>query len=377
MRVALLGQIAQIERAGIDPISVSPETRYLGLEHIERGGRILGSLTVGEAGLLSTKFSFSEEHVLFGKLRPYLAKIARPWFAGVCSTDILPIRPGRELDRDYLAHYLRQPSVVSLATSQATGANLPRLSPTALARFEIPVPALAEQQRIAKILDQTDALRANRRLTLLLIDELVGSIYHELFDGLDCGSAPLEMVAEAINDCPHTTPKWTEDGAVCLRTSNLGKGTWDWTDTKYVSEDDYASRSSRGEVAAGDIILSREGTVGIAAVVQPGMKLCMGQRLVQVRPDPTIVEPEYLLSYLLRVLAPERIGHFMVGSTSRHLNVRDLRALEVPLPSRTLQREYASRVGTAAVQRTGLQRSLAALDRLFASLQARAFSGQL
>ena len=58
----------------------------------------------GELG--STKFDFTDRHILFGKLRPYLAKVALPNFNGVCSTDILPILPGEEVDRRYLCWFL-------------------------------------------------------------------------------------------------------------------------------------------------------------------------------------------------------------------------------------------------------------------------------
>lgn len=101
--------------------------------------------------------------MLYGKLRPYLSKIARPNFAGVCSTDILPIRPGPSLDRDFLHHYLRLPNMVELANSRAAGANLPRLSPGVLAGFAVPLPPLREQRRIAEVLDRADSLRAQRR----------------------------------------------------------------------------------------------------------------------------------------------------------------------------------------------------------------------
>lgn len=58
---------------------------------------------------------------------------------------------------------------------------------------------------------------------------------------------------------------------------------WDGTDTRFVSEGTYVIRSSRAHIEAGDIILSREGTAGIAAIVEQDMRLCMGKRLVQVR----------------------------------------------------------------------------------------------
>ncbi len=173
-----LSEVVAIERTGVDPASLAPDVRYLGLEHIERGGRIIGHDTVGAAALASTKFQFTPEHVLFGKLRPNLGKVARPDFEGVSSTDILPIKPGLRLDRDYLVHFLRQPSMVEYAATRASGANLPRLSPTVLGTFEIPLPPIEEQRRIAAILDQADAIRTKRRQVLVRLEDLIRSAFH-------------------------------------------------------------------------------------------------------------------------------------------------------------------------------------------------------
>ncbi|NJM81220.1 MAG: hypothetical protein HC844_00900 [Tabrizicola sp.] len=179
--VVALGEVAEIEREGIAADLIPNGTDYLGLEHIESGGIILGKETVANGDLASTKFTFTSDHLLYGKLRPYLAKIALPEFDGVCSTDILPIRPGPRLDKRFLAFYLRQSSMVDYAASRATGANLPRLSPTALSGFPVPLPPLVEQRRIAGILDQADALRRLRTRALDRLTTLGQAIFHEMF----------------------------------------------------------------------------------------------------------------------------------------------------------------------------------------------------
>ena len=102
-----LAEVADIERKGVDPSTIESGTNYLGLEHIESGGKIIGYQNVQHGELASTKFQFGLDHVLYGKLRPYLAKIALPDFNGICSTDILPIKPGPKLDRRFLAYFLR------------------------------------------------------------------------------------------------------------------------------------------------------------------------------------------------------------------------------------------------------------------------------
>ena len=176
-----LSDVAVIERDIVDSTAIGSGTLYVGLENIESGGRFVGVRPVDAGELASSKFAFTRHHLLYGKLRPYLAKIARPEFDGICSTDILPLRPGPDLDRGYLAWLLLTPEMVAYASSRATGANLPRLSPSALAEFKIPLPHLPEQRRIAEILDKADALRAKRRAALAQLDTLTRSVFFDMF----------------------------------------------------------------------------------------------------------------------------------------------------------------------------------------------------
>lgn len=267
-------------------------------------------------------------------------------------------------------------------TVAGVGGSLLRARPNFVAQIKVPIPALSKQQRIAQVLDSVDALRAKRREAILLLDDLVQSTFLDMFGNFanltqSWPTRSLSTVAKQINDCPHSTPKWTDNGLICLRTSNLLHGEWNWADTRYVSEQTFNERSKRGPIEPGDIILSREGTVGIAAIVEQGMRLCMGQRLVQVRANTEIVSANFLLQYLLQILRPERISHYMLGSTSQHLNVRDLKNLMIPLPPVELQEEFDARL-TKIISLKQIHRThLAELDALFASLQDRAFRGEI
>ena len=381
MRV-VLGDVASIERSSVKAEEITDGSTYVGLEHIQPSGQITGFGSVAAGEIKSAKLKFSEEHVLFGKLRPNLGKVADPDFSGICSTDILPVRPGPRLDRRFLFHYLRLPSVREEATKLATGANLPRLKPQALAEFEIPLPSMEEQKRIAAILDAADNLRTKRRQALNKLDTLTQAIFHDMFgdplaNDLGWESAKLADICEGIFDCPHSTPKWADDGLICLRTSNLSKGRWQWEDTRFVSDETFAERSRRAEILAGDIVLSREGTIGVAAIVEEGMRVCMGQRLVQVRSDSEYVLPSFLLEILLYLLAPNRISSVLVGSTAKHLNVKELRQLKIVLPPIERQTEFEKVAGRVRAGREALIAHSGALDLFFSSVQQRAFRGEL
>ncbi|MFD4323308.1 restriction endonuclease subunit S [Nocardioides sp. NPDC058538] len=284
------------------------------------------------------------------------------------------LRPKTELDSNYLWHWLAHAEPTLAAKGR--GATFLQVNRRDIGELDLELPSVHEQRRIAMILDQADAIRIKRRQILTHLDTLTQSIFHDMFGKAGAESAPLADIAE-IWDCPHSTPKWSEDGEICLRTPNLIRGGWNWDDTRYVDEVQFAKRSKGGGAEPGDIILSREGTVGIAAVVESGMRVCMGQRLVQVRPDLGVVHPEYLLEFLLTALDPARIAHVMVGSTAQHLNVKDLRALAVPVASLESQRHFATQKSAVDRRRSAVQRALVADDELFASLQFHAFKGEL
>lgn len=270
------------------------------------------------------------------------------------------------------------------------GTTLKNLSLTnAVEAVDIPIPfpddprrSLAEQKRIAAILDRADAIRRRRQEAARLADTLSWSCFHWHFGDPAHSSCkhprrPLEEVVSAVIDCPHSTPRWERNGVIALRTSNLGFGTWNWDDTRYVTEDEYVERSQRGELEAGDVVLSREGTVGVAAIVERGQRMCMGQRLVQVKPNPTALRSEVLLYLLLYSLAPDRISRLMAGSTSKHLNVKDLRQLPVILPPKPLQDKFAAELSAIRVIQTCHQHQHDDSALMFNSLVQRAFRGEL
>ena len=175
--------MATIDRTIALPSEVDDCTPYIGLESINRWGRYLSAIsTVGESEISSAKFRFNEHHVPVGEnFAPTSQRLHDRTLVDVCSTDILPISPGMNLDRDYLDHFLLLPSTIALATVRAIGANLPRLSTQGTCEVPVPLPPVDEQRRIARYLDTVDALRAKRREAIALLDDLAQSIFLNMF----------------------------------------------------------------------------------------------------------------------------------------------------------------------------------------------------
>lgn len=328
-------------------------------ERLSTTGAVKGKLVLPGTVLLSFKLSIGK-----------VARAAVPLYTNEAIA-ALPIKDPTSVDAAYLMRALQAQDLSSGSNRAAMGATLNKAS---LRSIRIPLPPLDDQRRIAAILDKADAIRTKRRQVLAHLELApFAAIESLLRDGV-WDSRPLADLAE-VWDCAHSTPVWTDSGKTCLRTSNLGRGFWDWTDTRYVSLDDFQIRQKGGGALPGDIILSREGTVGIGAMVQPGMTVAMGQRLVQVRAKS--IDEHFLLWYLLYALDPIRISHVMVGATSKHLNVKDLRAMSIPTPGPDVQKQFANFATRLISEQEMVLQGIAQDDALFASLQSRAFKGEL
>ena len=126
---------------------------YVGLENIEsQTGQFIGSTDPLE--VKSTTFKFTPEHLLYGRLRPYLNKAMLPDFAGHCSTEIFPVKPYSCLLREFLQYWFLREETVKQIDATSTGARMPRANMNAVLDFEFLLPPLPEQQRIVAILDE-------------------------------------------------------------------------------------------------------------------------------------------------------------------------------------------------------------------------------
>jgi type I restriction enzyme S subunit len=128
---------------------------YIGLEHIIPGGLRLVSHG-WSSEVKSNKFEFRKGDILFGKLRPYFRKVLYAKFDGVCSTDIWVIRPRSGVDSRFLFYCLASWEVINACSRASNGTKMPRASWDYLENYEISLPPLSEQRKIAKILGSLD-----------------------------------------------------------------------------------------------------------------------------------------------------------------------------------------------------------------------------
>lgn len=152
----------------------------------------------------------------------------------------------------------------------------------------------------------------------------------------------LEEICTDIIDCPHSTPKWLEEGIPAIRNYNLVGGQIDTSTLSYVDEDTYLDRIKRGIPEPDDIIISREAPMGMVAIIPEGFKCCLGQRLVLLKVDKQKCNPHYLLYAMMSDYVQSQIKKAdLTGSIVSNLNIPDLKALSIPMIEREEQDKVA------------------------------------
>lgn len=152
-----LGDVCSIESTLVDP----HDSEYKALVHvgganIQSGSGELTSLqTAQEEGVKSGKFLFTPEDVLYNKIRPYLRKVARPDFSGLCSADMYPLRPETKIiDKSFLFYVLLSEEFTDYAIRVSNRAGMPKVNRKDLFAFRFMLPSMTVQRRIARHLDE-------------------------------------------------------------------------------------------------------------------------------------------------------------------------------------------------------------------------------
>ena len=176
--LARFNQVAAIQSNLVDP------KRYAALPHIAPDNieswttRLLSYVSVGEAGVYSGKHLFSAGAILYSKIRPNLAKVAKVNFDGLCSADMYPIHA--LIDRDFLVKFMITKDFVAQAVKEDNRVAMPKINQSALSDIVVPVPPLAEQHHIVAKVDELMALCARLEASLTTGDETHGRLVEAL-----------------------------------------------------------------------------------------------------------------------------------------------------------------------------------------------------
>jgi type I restriction enzyme S subunit len=248
--------------------------------------------------------------------------------------------------------------------------------------LEIPLPPLAEQRRIAAILDHADALRAKRRAAIAKLDSLAQAIFLEMFGDLRTNPKKhvllsLGSVCTRVTDGTHQPPKWSDDGVPFLFVSNIRDGAISFATEKFVSIETYKELTRRCPIELYDILYTTVGSYGNAALVRDERPFAFQRHIAHIKPNYSEFDPHFFAAMLQSPSIRSQADSLARGVAQKTLNLSDLKAFTVMKPPLEQQRAFAFRMSTLEELKSGALKSARAHETLFSAVQHRAFQGDL
>jgi type I restriction enzyme S subunit len=285
-----------------------------------------------------------------------------------------------KIDKTYLKRALEL-SIVEME-SQVHGATMKHITRGKFLANQIPLPSLAEQCRIASILDQADELRQKRQQAIKKLDQLLQATFIDMFgdpisNPKNWNKCLLEKVTHKITDGTHKTPTYMSSGIEFLSAKDIKKGRIVWNTNKYISEEEHSQLIKRCNPEIGDVVLAKSGSLGSVAIIDRSHQFSLFESLCLIKHDRQQIDAIFLTSMLR---SPSMLSHLLgknKGIAIKHLHLVDIRELEIILPPIELQLEFSSKIRSID-KLIGIHlSSLEYIESLFKSLQNQAFNGTL
>lgn len=291
------------------------------------------------------------------------------------------IRGNRKENSQYL-QYVFNGELLSKLLMSAGGAAQPNLSPKDLAKMELPLPPLAEQKRIAAILDKAEEIKRKREQAIAKLDELAQSTFVEMFGDPVTNSKNLKLkrldeLTEFENgDRSSNYPSGDDikdSGVLFLSTKNIVDNQLNLNKAQYITRDKFNSLS-RGKARKGDLIITLRGTLGNCCIFNSRVdEAFINAQMMIIRPNKNINN-----QYLHSLITSKRFNLFLQeagnGAAVQQLTASQLKDVLIPLPTPEEQFKFNKLMNVIKISKIRLTDSLDTTNNLLLSLQNQAFT---
>lgn len=259
-----------------------------------------------------------------------------------------------------------------------------------LKEVEIPIPFndgapdLDAQIRIAHLLGKVEGLIAQRKQHLQQLDDLLKSVFLEMFGdpvrnekGWEPATSSIYADMVTVGVVVKPASHYVERGVVALRSLNIKPNRIDLSDLVYFSQHSSDGILSKSRLQTNDVVIVRTGKTGTAAVVPAELHGANCIDLIVVRPKHQKLNPNYLTCLLNSERGMALVSSLEVGGIQKHFNVGALNKIAFPLPPIDLQNQFATIVGKVEALKSRYQESLTDLESVYGALSQQAFRGEL
>jgi type I restriction enzyme S subunit len=376
---------------------------YMGLEHIESWtGKKIEDKNASSEGIGS---HFLPNDVLFGKLRPYLAKVYLSDIEGLASTEALVLRCKNNIFPKFLKYYILSRDFINIVDSSTFGAKMPRASWDFIGNLFFIFPPLNEQEKIAQFLDyktkQIDELIKKKETLIEKLDEKrTAIISHAVTKGLDSsvpikdsgiewlGDIPkhwkvirLKHLANKITDGEHISPKNIDIGIPLLSAKDIRERYIRFDDASYVTEEDAQVFWKRCKPEKGDIlIVSRGATVGRIGFVEINTKFCLMGSVILIKLN-DIVYPDFIYFATNQNYVQKSIIQVSDASAQQAIYLIDVKETKFFIPPYNEQKQISKHLDQKTTQidqqKAKIKEAIELLKEYRTSLITNAVTGKI
>jgi restriction endonuclease S subunit len=260
------------------------------------------------------------------------------------------IKPKHDIvNNKFLVYFLNSPMGKLLAKNNVNSSGVGNLNVGKVRNFEIILPTLREQQRIVNKIDsvfyEIDKIKKNTLEKEKNISLFYENVKNKIFnDIINPEQKKLKDVCEKITDGTHQTPKYFDKGYIFLSSRNVKSKYIDWEKIKYIDEKQHLEMQKRVSPKINDILLAKNGTTGMAAIVNKDIPFDIYVSLALLRSSGELL-PEYLLEYVNSKTASKQFSERTKGIGVQNLHLREIREVIIKYPkSKNEQRAIIKKI---------------------------------
>ncbi|WP_089138950.1 restriction endonuclease subunit S [Vibrio rumoiensis] len=270
----------------------------------------------------------------------------------------------QSIDREFWYYFLTNKE--EYFSSQRQSGTQGNLNTAIVSDLNCLLPPLPEQKKIAAILTSVDEVIEKTQAQIDKLKDLKTAMMQELLTcgvGVDgkphtefkdspVGRIPkgwevksLDTVVKCVVDCEHKTAPYVEQSEfMVVRTSNVRDGELVFDDMKFTHSDGFNEWTKRTIPTKGDVLFTREAPAGESCLVPDNLKVCMGQRMVLLRPDNDVVESDFFSMFLTSEAAKKSIFEMSIGTTVSRINIEDIKKIPCVVPPKIEQIKIANTI---------------------------------
>ena len=283
------------------------------------------------------------------------------------------ILKNENVDLLYLYFYLKTTKNNLEATASSTTVKI--INKSSFEKIEISLPNLEIQKKISKKLELLENNIDFRKNQLNYLKELNKSLFTKYSKNKKVVNLELEEICEFIKDGTHQTPTYVntnENGYKFLSSKDVSKGIINWDNTKYISEELHKELYKKIAPKKNDILLAKNGTTGIAALVDKEeiFDIYVSLAILRLKKE---YNPKYILEGINSIETNQQFKKSLKGIGVPNLHLKEIKKVKIPIPPIELQNKFAERVEKIEKLKFEIEKSIEEAQKLYNSLISKYF----